>query len=419
MPGQADRYGPLGQSERIVELDVLRGAALFGVLVVNLMTLAGAGSMATREQLEALPLSDADRVVRAVVNWLVYDKANTMFAFLFGLGFWLQMERINRRGAGFAPIYLRRLAVLLVFGILHAVLVFNLDILHLYALCGFILFALHGVSGRTLLTAGLVLAVVGRMHFEVGAPDPGDPIRSFSDDVSVLKRQAMSQAGDYLALVQHFAEQKWYGYILNGGIVGGVLYVLGRFLLGAWVGRRGWLQNASANIRGLRAWMWILLPLGLAGEATSQALHGLQSLNLIARSGLVETAASAIHLVSTPILAAGYVAALVVALQSTTWRAMLSPFACVGRMALTHYVMQSLIIGFVLFGVGPGLALAGKIGASLCLLIAIAAFLAQVVISRIWLARFGHGPLEWAWRKLTYGASAASMSTPATTSASP
>jgi uncharacterized protein len=79
---------------------VLRGAALFGVLVVNLMTLAGAGSMATREQLEALPSSDADRVVRAVVNWLVYDKANTMFAFLFGLGFWLQMERINRRGAG-------------------------------------------------------------------------------------------------------------------------------------------------------------------------------------------------------------------------------------------------------------------------------------------------------------------------------
>jgi uncharacterized protein len=63
--------------------------------------------------------------------------------------------------------------------------------------------------------------------------------------------------------------------------------------------------------------------------------------------------------------------------------------------------------------------LAGKIGASLCLLIAIAAFLAQVVISRIWLARFGHGPLEWAWRKLTYGASAASMSTPATTGASP
>jgi uncharacterized protein len=84
-------------------------------------------------------------------------------------------------------------------------------------------------------------------------------------------------------------------------------------------------------------------------------------------------------------------------------RRWLAPFAWTGRMALTNYLMQSVVIGFVLFGVGPGLALAGKIGTSAILGIVCAFYALQILLSRWWLSMFKQGPAEWLWRVLTYG----------------
>jgi uncharacterized protein len=90
-------------------------------------------------------------------------------------------------------------------------------------------------------------------------------------------------------------------------------------------------------------------------------------------------------------------------LQTRMGRTLFSPFAFVGRMALTSYILQSFIIAFVLFGVGPGLGLAGKIGAGVAMLVVVAGYAFEVVASRIWLSYFAYGPLEWVWRALTYG----------------
>ncbi|HEY6123923.1 MAG TPA: DUF418 domain-containing protein, partial [Steroidobacteraceae bacterium] len=111
----------------------------------------------------------------------------------------------------------------------------------------------------------------------------------------------------------------------------------------------------------------------------------------------------ALHLLAVPVLAAGYVSAVVVAFQSGLGRRLLMPFGAVGRMALTNYLTQSLVIGFVLFGIGPGLALAGKIGTLAIAGIVIAFFAVQVIVSRWWLGRYAYGPMEWVWRALTYG----------------
>jgi uncharacterized protein len=115
-----------------------------------------------------------------------------------------------------------------------------------------------------------------------------------------------------------------------------------------------------------------------------------------------EFIAECIHLLGTPILATGYIAAIVVGFEGGALRRWLAPFAWAGRMALTNYLMQSLVIAFVLFGVGPGLALAGRIGTCALAGIVIVAFGLQVVFSRWWLGRFRHGPVEWLWRWLTY-----------------
>jgi uncharacterized protein len=103
------------------------------------------------------------------------------------------------------------------------------------------------------------------------------------------------------------------------------------------------------------------------------------------------------------ILAAGYSAGIVVAIHTPLGKRLFSVFAPAGRMALTNYLAQGLVYAFVIFGAGPGLGLAGRIGTSQVILICIAFFALQVAFSHWWLARYRFGPMEWLWRALTYG----------------
>jgi len=403
----AATVGPVPEKERIDALDVLRGVALFGVFLMNFLGFAGPEIMATEAQLAALPSAGADRIVSGAAEWLAHDKANTVFGFLFGLGFWLQLERAQAKGADFEALYLRRLGVLLLIGVLHFVFVWQWDILHVYALAGFLLFFLRRLPSRAMLVGGVTLALAARTVQEwllqTGVLDPlagrADPYA----DAAVTARQAMSEAGDYPGLVATFSDFNIADYYLNGLLVAWVFYALGRFMVGAWVGRKGWLQHASDHLAGFRKWAWIALPVGLLLEAAATGIHLRLDAGLLPEDSLWGVVGETVHLIGAPVLAAGYVCAVVAALYGPVGGALLRPFRWVGRMALTNYVAQSLVYAFVLFGVGPGLALAGKIGATQVLAITVAAFAAQVLLSRLWLARFRYGPLEWVWRALTYG----------------
>ena len=144
--------GPVSERERITELDVLRGVALFGVLLVNFVSFAGPHIIATEAQLAALPTAAIDKVAEFLTVWLVGDKANTMFATLFGLGFYLQMKRGEGK-PGFERRYSRRLFWLLVFGWMNTLFLWTWDILNLYAVVGFALLAMRRWRTRSLVDA--------------------------------------------------------------------------------------------------------------------------------------------------------------------------------------------------------------------------------------------------------------------------
>ena len=198
-----------------------------------------------------------------------------------------------------------------------------------------------------------------------------------------LLRQQISESGDYFALVGNFFEWVFVDYLASGMIIGWLSYALGRFLIGAWVGRHGWIERAREFLPGwrrVRAWC----SADRAGRSKrrrscSRRLRGCPT------GSTASSSANCCICLAVPVLAAGYVAAVVVAFEGGRGRALLAPFAAVGRMALTNYLMQSLVIGFVLFGVGPGLALAGKIGTSAIAGIVVAFFALQVIVSRWWL----------------------------------
>ena len=386
-------------------MDVLRGVALFGVFLMNLTIFASAPYMATEQQLLSLPTAPYDLTLLQVLRFLFSDKANTIFAFLFGLGFYLQMQRLEARNLDFGRLYLRRLTVLLVIGVIHLFFVWTWEILHLYALAGFLLFALRNLPTRDLLGIGLLLALLGRTAQKMLAEfDPTGYWTTISGgftEADVLLRQRLSESGDYLGVVQNFFGWAFFDYIASGLIIGWLCYALGRFLLGAWVGRKGWIERAKEFLPGWRRVRGPALLAGLLLEglavllAFSPWFEGLPQHDFLS---------DCVHQLAVLILATGYVAMLVVAFESGRLRAWLAPFAWAGRMALTNYLAQSLVIGFVLFGVGPGLGLAGKIGTCALTAIVIVTFAMQVIFSRWWLRRFSQGPAEWLWRRLTYGA---------------
>lgn len=396
---------PVAAVERVVLMDVLRGVALFGVFLMNLVGFAGPGMMATETQLLSLPTAALDFALRDILLWLAADKANTIFAFLFGVGFYLQMSRLDARGAESESIYRRRLFWLFVIGVLHNFFLWNWDILHLYALAGFFLLAMRRMSNRDLVILGLILALVGRTSIKA-ILEFSEPLVAGSDfeiysAEGVAIRQALSQQGDYWGLVGHFFDMTLFDYLLTGFVIGWLMYALGRFFIGAWVGRHEWIARAADFLPGWRrVCRWTLL-IGLVVEGAAVML--VES-PLLPGFEHREWCGEALHLLAVPVLATGYVSALVVAFHGVRGRRLLAPFAYVGRMALSNYISQSAIIGLVLFGVGPGLALAGKIGTVALTCIVILAFALQVLFSRWWLGRFAYGPVEWVWRALTYGA---------------
>ena len=173
-------------------------------------------------------------------------------------------------------------------------------------------------------------------------------------------------------------------------------------MLGAAIGRSGVLDDIPSHLPVLRKIRNLTLAFGLALAFVVVALAEWPEQLL---GGTGETAAELLKSPSALLLAAGYACMVATGWHTPTGRKLLAPLRPVGQMALTNYLMQGLAYAFVLFGVGPGLALGGKLGTLAVVGIVIAFFAFQSVFSHWWLARFRFGPMEWLWRWLTYGGS--------------
>lgn len=395
--------GPISEGDRIAELDVLRGIALFGVLTMNFVFFAGEGALATDAQLAALPTANADWWAYNFVRLFIGDKANTVFATLFGLGFYLQMKRGEGR-PGFERRYVRRLTWLLLFGIFNTLFLWFGDILNLYAVAGFALLAMRRWRTRTLVIVGSLAALYSHnlQEWLFGLAD-FHPIPDWLySDAAVLERQSVAVNGDYASIVTLFAQWTWIEWIAGGMMAAWLVYALGRFALGAAIGRSGILDDVPRYIPLLRRIAWVALPAGIAvGLLIRLILDDI--LILPGDAGTWKDVVQSLRSPAALLLAAGYCAGIVVALQRDWGQRLFGLFAPVGRMALTNYLAQGLIYAFVLFGVGPGLGLAGRIGSFHILLWSVAFFAFQVAFSHWWLARYRFGPMEWLWRTLTYG----------------
>lgn len=393
---------PTEQGERYQIMDVLRGFALLGVLIANLAELGGEDLLATADQLAALPSAAMDAQTSWLLELFVFDKANTLFALLFGAGFWIMLERLSARGAAFEHIYLRRITILTVVGFIHLLGWFTWDILHVYGVMAFVLFYSRNLSDRALLWIGLVLMVfsrpVIRWLFDQSATLTAITDLAYTEE-AILDRQAAALSGDLFAWVGEMNTMLWYDWLCNAIFIAWFTYVLGRFYIGAWIARQGWIQSADQRLGAVMA---LTIPLLVAGFGLQLAAFFLQDTPGASWADRAPFFIELMHAVATPMIAAGYVCVLTLLFFKKGLSWLVRPFAPVGQMALTNYLLQSPFIILVLTGIGPGLGLSGQAGSTSFVLFALGFFAVQMVLSAIWMRIFAYGPAEWAWRAATY-----------------
>lgn len=393
--------GPISKPERLEVLDVLRGLAVCGILIGNMQWFSGYGFAPPAIEQQG-PL--VDQVTRFLVHFFIEGKFYSIFSFLFGFGFALQIARAVERGDTRATLFKRRLFWLLIIGLLHAVLLWSGDILTIYALMGFLLILFRNKSDRSLLKWSLVLILVPiatyiLLYAAFVAFAPAGVAATIDAAKTDMWASAVTRVpgSSYLQIVSGYNREMLVGRYLSLIFEMRLPKILAMFLLGVYAYRRGYFQDLSAHKLLIRKVLIYGLPIGVVCNAAFAALSGSEAPFPPSLSGVAGVVAYAF---GVPALALFFIALVATLWQRPGWHRLLAIIAPVGRMALTNYLMQTVICVIIFYGYGFGQY--GKTGAVTATLMALAIFLVQVVFSGLWLKYFAYGPMEWIWRRLTY-----------------
>ena len=400
--------GPVAAGERVEVMDVLRGVALLGILLMNIEAFVGplmesVTGVNTR-------FTGADRWMDAAIYVLVQGKFIAMFSLLFGMGFAVMLERANATGASGTWLYARRLLALLGIGLVHALLIWSGDILLTYALLGFVLllcFRRTRVSrlpkwGIALYLLPLLLTWAMAGFAALSQLDP-QAAAEFQKGMAAQAQQMNALidgerlafgTGSYMQAVAQRATD-------TGAMLGFLVFfaptLLGVFLFGAWFMRSGTIRDSAAHLPLFRRLRNIGFGIGLPLMLWSAWTHPTMSFS---EMSLGSAAAQAAAQVANLLMMLGYVSAIVLAMQLPTWAGRLRWLAPAGRMALTNYLMQSVVCTLVFYGYGLGYF--ERLPRAWQPVFVLALFALQVMFSRWWLARYRFGPMEWLWRWMTY-----------------
>jgi uncharacterized protein len=412
---------PTAPSQRIQTIDILRGFAIFGILLVN-MALFNQTLYALAFNLGD-PGGALDRLARWGIMFLAEGKFYSIFAFLFGLGMAIQYRRAQDHGTRFVPLFLRRMVVLLGIGLIHAYLFWIGDILILYAVLGVVLLLFRNCRPRTLLiwTAVFLIAplLINAALFGLVALGRATPDGAAMVDTALAEQQRTYQTlsaqanqvyanGTFAEITRQRVQDMAFVYFTWPFVAFNVLAMMA---LGLYAGARRIFDDLPGHLPLIRRlWIWGLIVgvIGnlvylIAGQAVNRSDPSPQL--LLALVG---------QTFGAPALSLFYMTSLVLLTQTATWEHRLRPLASVGRMAISNYLLQTLICTSLFYGYGFGLY--GQVGAGAGVLLTVAIYALQIPLSAWWLHQLRFGPVEWLWRSLTYGQRQSMRYPPADTS---
>jgi len=409
-PASASASGPVARKDRIDSLDFIRGIAVMGILAANIVAFGqpfAAYMYPDAFLTEHGPTSDWMLVGQYV---LIDNKMRGLFTLLFGAGMYLFMERAWARGST-RWLQVWRLAILLVFGLIHFFLIWMGDILLYYALSGFLVVAMLRWSAKTQLGIGLAGYLGGALFYAafVSMPYLIAETSMGEQNVWAESRTAMQEgmdialadgeieteltiAGDYAGLVEHRLAEHGTDPLTNLGLF--IWETLPLMLIGVALYRLGFF-NGGYSRAGLVRWGWIGL---IVGGAMYLALG-----MWVKSVGFTYYAMLAVYVAWSPIpqliMVLG-MAALMVAF-SPAWTGWLAErVRAAGRAAFTNYLGTSIVMMFLMHGWALGLF--GELNRPMLYLLTLGMWVLMLAWSKPWLDRYRYGPLEWLWRCLTY-----------------
>ena len=384
-------------SGRQILPDLTRAVALVGIALVNVGYMAWP---ATTGYYGGGLETGTDRAAHFLVSALFLYKSYTLFAFMFGVGFAYQIGSAERRGRSFGGAYWRRIAGLAGLGLLHAALLFQGDILMIYAVLGTILFLFRSAGARTLIRWAVGIYVI-QLFIMAGFAALVWAGNAFAPDVMAQELATMQQSADHALAVfgaGTFAETvvlrlaEWSEIAVFGLLMQG-FGALSFFLFGLAAVRGGVIADPSAPI--WRRSRRLFLPIGVIGSVLG-AWVMIKAENQVMNAfmfGLL------LITVFSPFASAGYIG--LVARWAERPAGAIQTFAARGGTAtLTAYLMQGLLFSLIFNGYGVGLF--GTVGAAGSTAIAFGVALFSIAFSSLWRARFERGPMEALLRGWTY-----------------
>ncbi|WP_404407876.1 DUF418 domain-containing protein [Jeotgalibacillus malaysiensis] len=396
----------VSMKERIHTLDIIRGFALFGILIANMILFKTPVFTDISGLVEGnrLPEGGMNAALTLLTAFFVDAKFYPMFSMLFGLGFYIFYSRLMKRGLPAKKLFRCRLVFLLLLGLAHLTFIWSGDILHTYAITGFLLpffverstktIKIWAISllifGPLLMTALMLLSSVS-VHFMIsGGMDTLENLHASS----ILAASVMADGSFGEILAFRFRNEV---VLILAQFMLLVPTILSLFLIGLYLGKTGMFTDIENNIHRWKKVMWVGLAVGVPVVGISLVID----YNVFGwPTYLTGPIATGINTVGGPFLMLFYVSVIVLVTRKSSVEKMLMPFASVGRMALTNYLMQS-IIAVIIFN-GYGFGLFGQVSKTQGVLIAIAIYSVQVVLSHLIMRHFKQGPMEYVWRKWTY-----------------
>ncbi|MBA2777552.1 DUF418 domain-containing protein [Billgrantia kenyensis] len=398
---QACRRVDQGTTARIEALDVLRGVALLGILVMNVqafaMPYAAYLNPSAWGRLEGIDLA-----AWLISHLLADQKMMAIFSMLFGAGIVLFAERAEAAGRPTAMLHYRRNAWLLFFGAAHAYLVWYGDILFTYAVCGMLLYPCRKMSPWSLLTSGVaMLAVTSALFLFFGWS------MSFWSEADLLAFQAEWQPpveqlqseieryrSGWWQQMPHRAELAFEAQTFTL-LVWGLWRAAGMMLIGMGLYRLGVLTGL-ARPRVYLTLVGMGLVLGLPLVAYGVAWNFANDWGPLSMFYGFQ-----FNYWGSVLVALGWVGGVMLVLRTQAWLGLRRRLAAVGRMAFSLYILQSVLMSLIFYG--HGLGMFGHIERSGQMLVVLGIWLLQLWLAPLWLRHFRHGPLEWLWRSLTRG----------------
>ena len=411
-------------TERIHSLDVMRGIVLFGILLMNIVMFGLYGSY--NDPTVAGGSTGFNLFSWAANNMLFEGTMRALFSLLFGVGMFVLLDRLEKKGAclSAADIYFRRLLWLLLFGLIHGyLLLWTGEILYNYAVMGFIVFAFRNMAPRKLVIVAAVLFSIGaawnyadhRSNLQfVEAAEKALAIREKGGDLSFEQREVLhnwetiehkrspeyveafneKMHGGYFSLVAHLAPynlkyDKKFLYRYDAWDI------LSMMLLG--IALFKWnILSAKRSYRFYGTMVALGYLFGLSVNYYETHLIMSNDFSFLAFSQSYIT-----YDIGRVGMAIGHIGLIMIFCKIPYGRWLKNRLGAAGKMALTNYIMHSVICMFVFTGVG--FSLFGKLQRYELLYVVFSIWIFQLIISPIWLKYFYFGPLEWLWRNLSYG----------------